>query len=464
MRADILEKVHITNTAAEGKSIARVNDLVIFIPYGAPGDIVDVQITTRKKSWAEGRIIRFHHFSPLRVNPRCKHFGSCGGCKWQHLHYEEQLRLKQQQVLDNFQRIGHLELPPYDPIIPSENQFFYRNKLEFTFSSRRWLSKDEIHSDSRNHTDGLGMHPPGMFDRIVDLEECFLQQEPSNSIRLAVRDYALRQQLEFYDVRQHRGFLRNLIIRTTTTGEIMIILVVGYENKPVIPPLVEHILQHFPEITSFYVVVNPKRNDSISDLKPELIHGKPHITEKLGHLHVIIGPLSFYQTNSHQTIRLYETVERFAGFHGNEVVYDLYCGTGTITNFIADRVQSAVGIELIPEAITDAVENSRFNHITNTRFVVGDIAKTLNDEFLMQFGKPHVIITDPPRSGMHPRVLQQLLKIEPEKIIYVSCNPATQARDIAVLTEKYSPVRMQAVDMFPQTHHVENVALLLRKS
>mgnify|MGYP000846062871 CR=1 FL=1 len=460
----LFEQIEITDAGAEGKAIARVDSMVIFVPFAAPGDVVDIKVIKKKKSFYEGNVIKYHQLSEKRVDPRCGHFGLCGGCKWQHLSYDEQLFLKQKQVIDNFQRIGKLTIPPFEPIKPSSEQYFYRNKLEFSFSNRKWLSENEKVEGQFTNANGVGMHLPGMFDRIVDIENCYLQREPSNSIRLFLKDYGIERSLTFYDARIHGGFLRNVTIRTTSTGETMVILAFGYNDDPEISKLTAQLMAAFPEITSLFTVINPKKNDTINDLQLRLVAGKPYITEQMDHLSFKIGPLSFYQTNPQQAQVLYETARSFAAFEGHELVYDLYCGTGTITNFIAGQVKKVIGIEYIPEAIADAFENSRLNGISNTDFVVGDIAATLNEDFVNRHGKPDVVITDPPRSGMHPKVIEQLLRIAPQKIVYVSCNPATQARDIALLSEKYSLDKIQPVDMFPQTHHVENVTLLTKLS
>lgn len=460
----LLERVEILDAGAEGKAVARIENMVVFVPFAAPGDVVDIKVVSKKKSFYEGRVVKYHHYSDKRTEPRCEHFGLCGGCKWQHLDYSHQLQFKQKQVVDNFTRIGKLTVPDFQPIIASSDQYFYRNKLEFSFSNRKWFLDNKNTDDAPPNANGLGMHLPGMYDRIVDLNNCYLQAEPSNSIRLALRDWGILNQLSFYDSRAHRGFLRNAIIRTSTTGETMVIVAFGSDELEKIKALLDHLIQKFPPISSLFYVVNTKHNDTINDLETRHYAGKPYIVERMGDLEFKVGPLSFYQTNSKQALRLYQIVRDFAGFEGDETVYDLYCGTGTITNFIAGRVGKAIGIEYIPAAIDDAIENSKLNGIENTRFVVGDIAETLNEQFVLEHGKPQIIITDPPRAGMHPKVIQQLLTIEPDKIVYVSCNPATQARDIALLTEKYVLERIQPVDMFPQTHHVENVSLLVKRS
>ncbi len=458
----LLERVTITDAGAEGKAVARVDNMVVFVPYAAPGDVVDLKITGKKKSFFEGRVVKFHQQSTLRTQPRCEHFGLCGGCKWQHLEYQHQLQFKQKQVVDSFERIGKLTVPPFDPILPSANEYFYRNKLEFTFSNRKWLMGDEPQGDEELNTNGLGMHLPGMYDRIVDLKNCYLQPEPSNSIRLALRDYGLKHSLTFYNTRAHVGFLRNAIIRTGDDGQTMVIMVFAQDNPEQIFPMLDFITAQFPTVTSLHYVINTKRNDTISDLDIILHAGKPCITIQMEHLTFKIGPHSFFQTNAAQALNLYKVARDFAAFGGHETVYDLYCGTGTITNFVAGKVQKAIGIEYIPSAVEDAFENSKLNDIRNTTFVAGDIAETLNADFVAKYGSPHIVITDPPRAGMHPKVVSQLLQIAPEKIVYVSCNPATQARDIALMSDEYQLTRIQPVDMFPQTHHVENVALLTR--
>jgi 23S rRNA (uracil1939-C5)-methyltransferase len=460
----LLEKVEIADAGAEGKAVARVDNMVVFVPYAAPGDVVDIKVFSKKKSYFEGRIVKYHHYSDKRIAPRCEHFGLCGGCKWQHLSYTDQLFYKQKQVIDAFRRIGKLEIPEIDPIILSSEQYFYRNKLEFTFSNRKWLMQDELETGQAANTNGLGMHLPGMFDRIVDLNNCYLQPEPSNELRLALRDYGIKNDLSFYDNRRHEGFLRNLIVRTSSAGQTMVIMVFAQDKPEQINDYMRYLSEKFPDIDSLFYVINSKRNDVISDLKLLLFSGTPYIIEQMEDLNFKVGPLSFFQTNSKQAIQLYQIARSFGGFSGVETVYDLYCGAGTIANFIARQVQKVVGIEYIPEAISDARENAGMNGISNAFFFTGDIAAVLNDEFVRQAGQPQVIITDPPRAGMHPKVIQQLLEIAPSKIIYVSCNPATQARDISLLSEKYKIERMQPVDMFPQTHHVENITLLVKKS
>ncbi|MFP4470759.1 MAG: 23S rRNA (uracil(1939)-C(5))-methyltransferase RlmD [Bacteroidales bacterium] len=457
------EKVEITDAGAEGKAIARVENMVVFIPFVVPGDVVDIRVVKKKKKFYEGKATAFHKYSPLRSEPRCEHFGLCGGCKWQHMSYESQLKFKQKQVADNFTRIGKFEIPPVESIIGSDRQYFYRNKMEFTFSNRKWLVAEEFDGTQEHDMNGLGFHLPGMFDRIIDLSNCYLQPEPSNSIRQAVRDFSINNGFSFYDVRNHRGFMRNLIIRTASTGQVMVIVVVAEDSPEDLKKLLDFLPEKFPEITSLFHVLNTKRNDIINDLELQLYYGKPFILEAMEGLKFKVGPLSFYQTNSHQAEKLYGVVRSFAGLQGGEVVYDLYCGTGTITNFVASKAKKVIGIEYIPSAIDDARENSELNSISNTEFFVGDIAKTLSHEFFGANGRPDVVITDPPRAGMHPKVVEQIVSAAPAKVVYVSCNPATQARDIALMEEQYRVDCIQPVDMFPQTHHVENVVLLTKK-
>ncbi|OQX74766.1 MAG: 23S rRNA (uracil(1939)-C(5))-methyltransferase RlmD, partial [Bacteroidetes bacterium 4484_249] len=450
----VFEKVEIIDAGSEGKAVGKVDERVVFVPFVVPGDIVDVKTYKKRKSYFEGKAIHFHKYSEKRIEPRCEHFGVCGGCKWQNMNYDDQLFYKQKQVENALKRIGKFEMPEILTIIPSKNVFFYRNKLEFTFSNKRWLTdfSREINFEDRN-MNGLGFHIPGMFDRVLDIDNCYLQEEPSNSIRLAVKKYADENNLDYYDVRKWSGFLRNLLVRNTSTGELMVILVVNYDDPEKIFGLMDHIYEKFPEITSLNYVVNTKKNDTISDLEIKLFKGQPHITERMEKLKFKIGPVSFYQTNSLQAYELYKVAREFAGFKGDELVYDLYTGTGTIANFIASQVSKVVGIEYVPSAVEDANENSKINNITNTMFFAGDIAKILNNEFVKENGKPDVVISDPPRAGMHEKVLKQILEIAPEKIVYVSCNPATQARDVTILSEKYTVEKIQPVDMFPQTHH-----------
>ncbi len=465
------ENITITDAASEGKCIARIEDKVIFVPFAAPGDVVDIQVVKKRKSYLEGRITKLRSKSDQRIKPRCSHFGLCGGCGWQHINYESQLANKQKQVEDNIQRIGKVEVGESLPVIGGTHDFYYRNKLEFTFSDRRWLTEMDIPKEEGGpqDTNGLGFHLPGKFDKILDIEHCYLQKDPSNKIRLAVKEYAIEKELEFYNARNHEGFLRNLIIRTSSTGELMVIVVFKYDDLDV-KELLQFLGDKFPEITSLMYVINEKNNDTIWDLDIRLFKGKPYLIEKMhsmiengDDLKFKVGPVSFYQTNSEQAFKLYSSAFNFAGFTGNELVYDLYTGTGTIAAAVAGSVKKVIGIEYVEKSIEDARENAKLNEISNIEFIAGDMAKILTDSFVSEYGKPDVIITDPPRAGMHEKVVKQILKTEPEKIIYISCNPATQARDIHLLSEKYNVLKIQPVDMFPQTQHVENVALLRRK-
>jgi len=458
-----LENVEILDAGSEGKAVARVDNYVIFVPYVVPGDIIDIRVVKRKKNYLEGKAIKIRKASPMRIEPRCEHFGTCGGCKWQNLSYEDQLNFKLKQVVDNFERIGKLEIPEILPIIGSAQQYFYRNKLEFTFSNRKWLTEEELKKEEDIEMNGLGFHLPGMFDRIIDLNNCYLQAEPSNTIRLALHDFARTQGYTYYDSRQHKGFLRNVIIRNSTLGDLMVIMIFGENIPDEISKMLHFIEEKFPEITSLNYVINTKQNDSINDLPVHHQSGNKYITEQMEDLKFRVGPQSFYQTNSAQAYQLYKVARDFADLQGTETVYDLYCGTGTIANFIAKQATKVIGIEYVESAITDAYENSKLNGHNNTVFFAGDMAKVLDQEFFKTNGKPDIVITDPPRAGMHTKVIDQLLIAEPEKIVYVSCNPATQARDIALMTEKYKLMKIQPVDMFPQTHHVENVSLLVRK-
>jgi 23S rRNA (uracil1939-C5)-methyltransferase len=461
----LLENVEITAIASEGKGLGRVDDKVVFVPMLVPGDVVDIQVTRKRKSYMEGYVVKQHKFSDMRQDARCVHFGVCGGCKWQHLPYNKQLEFKHQQVIDNLKRIGRFDLPEVNPIMGSEMQYYYRNKLEFTFSNKRWLRKEEIGSEINiKQRNALGFHIPGLFDKILDIDECYLQSEVSNRIRNSIREYAIEKDISFHDIREHKGMLRTLIIRNSTAGELMVILNLYQEDKEVREGLLNFIKQSFPEITSLMYVINHKPHDSIGDLDVKLFAGKDHMIEEMEGLKFKIGPKSFYQTNSKQAFELYKVARDFAALKGDEIVYDLYTGTGTIANFVAGSARKVIGLEYVPEAIEDAVVNSELNGIENTSFFAGDIKDILNEEFLIKHGKPDVIITDPPRPGMHEAVLKSILFAAPERIVYVSCNPATQARDITLLAEAYSVEAVQPVDMFPQTHHVENVALLRRRT
>ena len=459
----VIENLEITGISAEGKSIARHDNRVLFVAQAVPGDIVDVQITRKKRKFFEGKAIHFHQESPEREEPFCEHFGTCGGCKWQHMQYEAQLKYKAKQVIDNLRKIGKTELPEPLPILGSEDTTFYRNKLEFTFSDMRWLTTEEIASGKEFSRNALGFHIPGRFDKILDIDKCWLQPDPSNEIRTAVRQYALENELTFFNLRDQHGLLRNLIIRTTTTGEVMVIVQFFEPDEQAIEGLMNHLKAEFPSLTSLLYIINQKGNETFHDQEIHTFHGQEYITERMGDLQFRIGPKSFYQTNPVQAEKLYQVTADFAGFKGDELVYDLYCGTGTISNYIAKKVQKVVGIEYVEEAIVDARVNSGLNEIENTEFYAGDIKDLLTESFVQKTGKPDVIITDPPRAGMHADVVKQLNEIRPEKIVYVSCNPSTQARDLNLLAENYTVEGIQPVDMFPQTHHVENVLLLVRK-
>jgi len=460
----IFENITITDIAAEGKAIAKIDDIVVFVPFVVPGDIVDLQVTRKKSHFMEARAIAFHSFSENRVEAVCEHFGICGGCKWQILPYSEQIRYKQKQVLDNLTRIGKIELPEILPIIGSKKTEFYRNKLEFTFSNKRWRTYEEIAEGKEFDTmDAVGFHIPGQFDKVLDIEKCWLQDDISNKIRNEVRHYALENNLTFFNLRSQEGFLRTMIVRTSSTGELMIIMVFFHEDTDVQNALLQHIADRFPEITSLLYIINSKANDTITDQEVLVFKGNECIYEKMEELKFKIGPKSFYQTNSEQAYELYKVTRDFAQLTGEELVYDLYTGTGTIANFIAHQAKMVIGIEYVPEAIADAQVNSKLNNIENTLFFAGDMKNILNNSFIREHGNPDVIITDPPRAGMHEDVINAMLFANPKRIVYVSCNPATQARDLNLLDSNYKVTAVQPVDMFPHTHHVENVILLERK-
>ena len=463
----LLEKVTITDVAAEGKAVAKVNELVIFVPYVVPGDVVDLQVKRKKNHYAEAVAVKFHKKSPLRTEPFCSHFGVCGGCKWQCLSYEEQLKYKQKQVFDNLTRIGKVELPEFRPILGSEKTRFYRNKLEFTFSNKRWLTEEEVKQDVKyDQMNAVGFHIPGAFDKVLAIDKCWLQDDISNQIRNAVRDYAYAHNFPFFDLRTQEGLLRNIMIRTSSTGELMVVLqckVTDDEGRRKMEEILQFMADSFPQITSLMYVINNKCNDTIGDLDVEVFKGNDHIFEEMEGLRFKVGPKSFYQTNSEQAYNLYKVAREFAGLTGNELVYDLYTGTGTIANFVARQARKVVGIEYVPEAIEDAKVNSDLNGIDNTLFYAGDMKDILTNDFIAEHGRPDVIITDPPRAGMHNDVIDVILAAEPKRIVYVSCNPATQARDLQLLDGKYKVTAVQPVDMFPHTHHVENVVQLERR-
>ena len=458
----LVEGLEITTLAAEGKAMGRWNDVVVFVPLTVPGDVVDVQIRSKRRRFMEGFVVRYVKKSPLRAEAFCEHFGVCGGCKWQNLPYGEQLRFKTDQVRDQLTRIGKIELPEIAPCLGSAETQFYRNKLEFTVADRRWLTREEIESAGDiGDAPAVGFHIPGMFDKVLDIHKCWLQNDISNRIRLAVKEYCLTHEgYPFFDLRNQEGLVRTLMIRTASTGDLMVVLVFFYEDVERREALLSHIAEQFPEITSLMYVINGKCNDTITDQDVLVFRGKDHIIEEMEGLQFKVGPKSFYQTNSGQAYELYKVAREFAGLTGNEMVYDLYTGTGTIANFVSRQAKKVIGIEYVPEAIEDAKVNSALNKIENTLFYAGDMKDILTQDFINQHGRPDVIITDPPRAGMHDDVINTILFAEPERIVYVSCNPATQARDLSLLSVKYAVKKVQPVDMFPHTHHVENVVLL----
>lgn len=461
----VLSNVLIENYAAEGKSLARVDGKVIFIENAIPGDVVDVKLSKNKKDWAEGFITAFHSYSPDRVEPFCSHFGVCGGCRWQMLPYPRQLQYKQQQVADVLERIGKVALPEISPILGAEESKFYRNKMEYTFSSRRFLLPGELHDPTVTSRQNVaGFHAKGLFDKVVDIDTCYLQEEPTNGLRKAVRDFGLENDLSFYDIKAHEGWLRNLQLRVCTTGEIMANLVIGYEDEKQTRRLADLLLQQFPGLTTLLYTVNTKWNDSISDLSPKVLHGKGYVIEKLEDFQFKIGPKSFFQTNTRQGERLYQVTREFAELTGKETVYDLYCGTGSIGIFVSRQAAKVIGVEVIAEAVEDARENAVLNDINHASFFAGDVVDICRDSFFAAHGQPDVIITDPPRAGMHEGLVNKILEMAAPTVVYVSCNPATQARDLRLLDAKYAVTRVQPVDMFPHTHHIENIVQLkLRK-
>lgn len=462
----LLEHITITAVAAEGKALARVGEMVLFVPYVVPGDVVDVQVTRKKRSFMEGKAVRIIEPSPLRSEPFCPHFGVCGGCKWQCLRYEEQLKAKQQQVEDQLVRIGKVAIGEIQPILPSRQTQAYRNKLEFGFSNRMWLTDEQVkRGDVFAHRNALGFHIAGAFDKILDIDSCALMDELNNRLRNDIRAYALEHQLSFYDLRENKGLLRSLMMRSSNTSEFMLLVQFRIENEQEHAQamgLLQHIADNFPEVTSLLYVDNHKANDTFADQTVHTFSGTSFIYERMGDLRFKVGPKSFYQTNTEQAYELYKTALDFAQLNGNELVYDLYTGTGTIANFLAPHARGVIGIEYVPEAIEDAKENSAINGIDNTTFFAGDMKDILTTTFIAEHGRPDVIITDPPRAGMHPAVVETILGAAPRRIVYVSCNPATQARDLALLSEAYDVACIRPVDMFPHTQHVENVALLLR--
>lgn len=463
----VLQNLLVEDYAAEGKSLARVDGKVIFIESVVPGDVVDVLLSKNKKDWAEGRPLLFHSYSKDRVTPFCSHFGTCGGCQWQMLPYEQQLHYKQKQVRDNLQRIGKVVLPEIMPILGAPSTKYYRNKIEYTFGNKRFLRREELHDETINgQQDVVGFHAKGLFDKIVDIQTCYLQDEPTNVIRLAIKAFAIEHKFTFYDIRQHTGLLRTMQVRLCTTGELMINIVFGEDHEENRKSLLDHLLQQFPQITTLLYTINRKMNDSINDLEPVVYHGKGYVIEALttqdgAHTYQFkIGPKSFFQTNTKQGERLYQVTSEFAELTGNEIVYDLYCGTGSIGIFVSANAKKIIGVEMIAAAIEDAKENAQLNKLADASFYAGDVIDICNDEFFAVHGRPDVIITDPPRAGMHEKLVKKILEIAAPTVVYVSCNPATQARDLALLDEKYMVTRIQPVDMFPHTLHIENVVQL----
>lgn len=457
----VIESLEILSVGAEGKAVARHDDLVVFVPYAAPGDVADVKIDRKKHSYAEGHIERMVKPSPLRVEPFCEHFGVCGGCRWQHLPYQEQLKAKQQQVEDALHRIAKVEMPEITPILGSEQTVAYRNKMEYTFSNKKWLTWEQMRSGEEFvDRDAAGFHIPGAFDKVLDINRCHLQDDLGNRLRLHVKQYAREHGLSFFDLRAQTGLLRTMMIRIVSTGEVMVVLSFGEDNPGQIKGVLDDLRTSFPEITSLMYVVNTKANDTIADLDIQLHSGRAYIEEEMEGLRFRIGPKSFYQTNSHQAYNLYKVAREYAGLTGEELVYDLYTGTGTIANFVAPQARKVIGIEYVEDAIRDAKLNAEVNRLANTDFYAGDMKDVLTDEFVAAHGHPDVMIVDPPRAGMHADVVKVILNAEPSRIVYVSCNPATQARDIALLDAKYRVTAIRPVDMFPHTHHVENVVRL----
>lgn len=458
-----MQEVTLLDMAAEGKCIARIDDKVYFVEGGVPGDVVDILVEKDKKSFAEARVYRLLQPSPDRQPAFCSHFGTCGGCKWQNLSYPRQLELKAKQVKDAFERIGKVKEGNWFPILPSEKTTYYRNKLEYTYSDSRWLDSVDMDHDQRGSMNALGFHIPRRFDKILDIDHCYLQPEPSNAIRLWAKQYAEQKGLEFYNQRQQVGFMRNVMIRTASTGEVMVVVIFAQNRAAVIDDFMSSLYSHFPEITCLQYIINPKLNSAFHDLQVHHFAGKPYIMEAMEELRFRVGATSFYQTNSDQALQLYRLVDKLAAATKSDLVYDLYTGTGTIAQFIARKAGQVVGVEYVEAAVEDARQNAILNQLENTSFFAGDMAKVLNSDFIEKNGRPQIVITDPPRAGMHPDVVYQIIQMAPDRIVYVSCNPATQARDLAQLSETYQVVEIHPVDMFPHTHHVENVVLLTRK-
>lgn len=459
----VLEKVAIVDVAAEGKSLGRVEDKVVFVPYTLPGDVVDVRVTKNRKKFFEGRVEKFHEYSSDRIEPFCADFGTCGGCKWQMMPYDQQLKIKEQTVKDHLERLGGFKDLNYLPIVGAEADRFYRNKLEFTFTPMRWLTNEQVKSGEEFERRGVGFHVPGGFDKVLDIEKCYLQDDFSNALRNSLRTYLLEHDLTCYNMRDHHGFFRNVIIRNTSLDDRMVIVQFGENQEENIQGVMSYLKDKFPEITSLMYIVNTKKNETIHDQDIVLFHGKEYMVEDFEGIKFKIGPKSFFQTNTKQALELYRITRAMADISPDDVVYDLYTGTGTIANFVAHQAKKVVGVEYVEEAIVDAKENSRFNEVENTVFYAGDMKDVLTEEFIAKNGKPDVLITDPPRAGMHESVTNVILKADPQRIVYVSCNSATQARDLQLLDEKYKIVEVVAVDMFPQTAHVESVVKLERR-
>ncbi|AWG21899.1 23S rRNA (uracil(1939)-C(5))-methyltransferase RlmD [Flavobacterium faecale] len=458
----VFHQIKVLDAGAKGVSVAKAPDgKVVFIPNVVPGDVVDVQTFKKRKAYYEGKAVKFHEFSEHRVEPVCEHFGVCGGCKWQNMNYDQQLFYKQNEVKNHLQRIGKIELPDFEPILGSEKKFFYRNKMEFSFSNSRWLTEAEIAStEDLGNRNALGFHIPKMWDKILDINKCHLQEDPSNAIRNSIRDFANANGLTFFNPREHSGLLRTVMLRTSSTGEIMVLIQFFEDDKANRELILDHLHATFPEITSLLYVINNKANDTLYDTNVKLYKGRDYILEEMEGLKFSINAKSFYQTNSNQAYELYKITRDFAGLTGEELVYDLYTGTGTIAQFVSKKAKKVIGVESVPDAIKDAKANAVRNNIDNCEFFVGDMKVVFNDAFIAQHGQPDVIITDPPRDGMHKDVIEQIMKIAPKRVVYVSCNSATQARDLALMDEKYKVTRVRPVDMFPQTHHVENVVVL----
>jgi len=462
---EIIGNVAVLDIANDGKAVGKIGDLVVFISHAVPGDVVDVQVTRKRKKYVETVPVCFRKYSDWRVEPVCSSFAVCGGCKWQDFDYRQQLHFKHKNISDCLVRIGKLEVPTIAPVLAADPILFYRNKLEFTFSSNRWLTEEEIQSESEiNNRNALGFHIPGKFDKVLDIDRCYLQPDPSNAIRTAIRDFALQENMPFYNLRSHQGYLRTLVIRTSSTGNVMVIVNFHHEDTAMREKLLNFVWKQFPEVTSLMYVINPKLNDSFADLEVQSYKGKPYIMDEMEGLKFKIGPKSFYQTNFNQAYQLYRFIRDFSELTGSEIVYDLYTGTGTIANFLASKAKKVIGVENVTEAIDDAKYNSHINGIRNTYFFVGDMKDVLTIEFIQKHGTPDVVVLDPPRAGVHAKVITALLLAMPKKVIYVSCNPSSQARDLALMQEYYKITAVQPVDMFPHTHHVENVVKLERKT